>query len=166
MKTRKEFSAGGIVFRYVKTKNENVKSDLKNDSKFLILNSKFRREWLVCKHSLNKTWGFPKGLIGDEQKYELAETAAVREVREEGGVVARIIPNVSATTKYFYMWDGVRVVKTVTYFLMEYVSGDPKDHDFEMSEAKFVPENEVFHLLNHEEDRKAFKKICEQMKSS
>lgn len=153
MKTRKEFSAGGMVFRHLRIKNEEKK----------IPHFGPVREWLVCRNSQNMTWGFPKGLIGDKNKNEPAEEAALREVREEGGVVARIIPSVTVTTKYFYIWNGVRVDKTVIYFLMEYISGDPNDHDFEMSEVKFIPENEVVRLLDHEEDRKAFKKICHQM---
>ena len=68
----KEFSAGGIVFK--KRKAKSVKRKIEN-----IL-------WLVCQHSQHKGWGFPKGLIGDTDQNEKKEVAALREVKEEGGV--------------------------------------------------------------------------------
>ena len=112
MKTIHQTSAGGIVF----------KNNL----------------WLICQHSEHKGWVFPKGLVGDNDKNESMEKAALREVEEEGGIKAKIINDQPIKTQYSYTWNGDLIKKTVYYFLMEYVSGDPKDHDCEMSEAKFV----------------------------
>ena len=42
---------------------------------------------------------------------------------------------------------------------MEYLSGDPKDHDWEVSEAKFIPEDEVKKILTYKSDQEAFEKI-------
>jgi hypothetical protein len=44
---------------------------------------------------------------------------------------------------------------------MEYVSGDPKNHDWEMMDAKFVSENEVKKILTYKSDKEAFEKILE-----
>ena len=87
------------------------------------------------------------------------ETAAVSEVEEEGGVKAKIISNKPIITNYQYRWQGTLIKKTVYYFMMEYVSGDPKDHDFEMQEAKFVIEEEVKKTLTYKSDQEAFEKI-------
>ena len=143
MKTIKEISAGGIVFR----KSRKV-------------------EWLITQHSLNKSWGFPKGLIGDKEKNEPMESAALREVNEEGGVRAKIVHARHVVVKLSYQWKGsphgktsdeiILVHKTVYYYLMEYLSGDPNDHDWEMMDARFVSEEEVKKTLIYPSDKQAF----------
>ena len=139
MKTIHQTSAGGIVF----------KNNL----------------WLICQHSEHKGWVFPKGLVGDNDKNESMEKAALREVEEEGGIKAKIINDQPIKTQYSYTWNGDLIKKTVYYFLMEYVSGDPKDHDWEMSEAKFVNEDEVKKTLTYQSDKEAFEEILKIIKS-
>lgn len=152
MKTKFEVSAGGIVYK-----------------KFVIRNSQFVIKWLICQHSQHKGWVFPKGLIGDSTKNESMEAAALREVEEEGGVKAKIINSKPVMVRYSYQWNNsphggingekILVNKTVYYYLMEYISGDPKNHDWEMSEAKFVTEEEVKKTLTFKSDKEAFEKI-------
>ena len=137
MKHRTEISAGGIVF---KKEGEDVL-------------------WLVTKHSQYKAWSFPKGLIGDKVRNESKETAALREVAEEGGIKASIIHPEPVDVHYAYRFQEYLVTKTVYYFLMEYISGDPNDHDWEVSEAKFVKTEEVAGILNYQADKEAFEKI-------
>lgn len=137
MKIINQTSAGGIVF----------KGNL----------------WLICQHSQHKGWVFPKGFVGDVDKNETNETAALREVEEEGGVKAKIKDPKPIITKYEYRFEGVLYKKTVYYFLMEYVSGDPKDHDWEMSEAKFVGADEVKKTLTYLSDKEAFTKILQRL---
>lgn len=133
MKVVNQTSAGGIVYK----------------------NSK----WLISQHSQHKGWVFPKGLVGDEDKNETMEAAALREVEEEGGIKAKIVNDKPVKTQYAYQWEGKLIKKTVYYFLMEYISGDPKDHDWEMSEAKFATEEEVKKTLTYQSDIKAFEEI-------
>lgn len=139
MKTKTEISAGGIVYK-------------KEGDKLL---------WLVGQHSAHKGWVFPKGLVGDENKSETMESAALREVEEEGGIKAKIVNNSPTTIKYTYRWQNTLINKTVYYFLMEYVSGDPKNHDWEMNDAKFLTEKEVKKILTFQSDKEAFSKILE-----
>ncbi len=143
MKTKFEISAGGIVYK-------------KEGNKIL---------WLITQHSQHKGWVFPKGLIGDHAKDEPMEKAALREVKEEGGVTAKIITNKLIITNYQYVWEGILIKKTVYYFLMEYVSGDPKNHDWEMMDAKFVTEEEVTKILTYSSDKEAFEKILDILKA-
>jgi 8-oxo-dGTP pyrophosphatase MutT (NUDIX family) len=138
----REFSAGGIVFKKQKTKNKKQKTD--------------NLLWLVAQHSQHKGWVFPKGLIGDHKNGETSEETAVREVEEETGVKARIVGKVKNPATYFYTWQGEKRFKTVYYFLMEYVSGDIKNHDFEMSDVVWVPTDEVLDKLTYKSDKKAF----------
>ncbi len=137
MKHKTEISAGGIVYK--KKGDQTV--------------------WLVTQHSQHKGWGFPKGLIGDNSRDEKKEEAALREVKEEGGVMVKIIDPNPICVQYIYTLKDTTVHKTVYYFLMEYVSGDPKDHDWEMLDAKFLTEYEVIKILTFKSDKEAFEKI-------
>ena len=143
MEIKEEISAGGIVYK-------------KNKGKTL---------WLVCQHSQHKGWVFPKGLVGDHNPDETKETAALREVNEEGGVKTKIINSHPVITHYQYMWGGKLIKKTVYYYLMKYLSGNPKDHDWEMSEAKFVPQEKVQETLTYQSDKKAFSEILKLFSS-
>lgn len=136
MKIKYEISAGGIVF--------------KKNKKCL---------WLVVQHSQHKGWVFPKGLVGDKKINEKMEEAALREVEEEGGVKAKIVYKKPVKVNYMYRFNEYLIKKTVYYFLMEYITGDPKNHDWEVSEAKFLSPDEVKKTLTYTSDKKAFEKI-------
>ena len=132
---KREFSAGGIVF--------NNKGQV-----------------LVTQHSQNKHWSFPKGLIDPGQT---PEQAAVREVKEEGGIEAEISEKIGYN-KYVYTFEGEKIFKVVTYFLMKYVSGSPEDHDWEVSEANwYTPEN-ALKQLSFTQDKSLLKKALEMIK--
>ena len=64
-----EFSAGGIVFK-------------KEANKLFIL---------LAQQSYHHGWVFPKGLIGDNIMGEGKEETAIREVKEETGVIGKIL---------------------------------------------------------------------------
>ncbi len=146
MKIKKETSAGGIVYK-----------------KFEDPNSKFQVQWLVTQHSQHKGWVFPKGLIGDIHADEKMEEAALREVEEEGGVKARIVNPTPIKVSYSYEWNEMQIDKTVYYYLMEYVSGDPKNHDWEMCDAQFMSEDNVLNILTYPSDKEAFEEILGMM---
>ena len=129
---KREFSAGGIVFNN-------------------------HGQVLVTQHSQNKHWSFPKGLIDLGQTQE---QAAVREVKEEGGVEAEIIDKIGYN-KYVYTLNGEKIFKVVTYFLMKYKSGDPKDHDFEVSEAGWYEPEDALKQLTFSQDKSLLKKALD-----
>ena len=127
-----EESAGGIIF------------DKKDGDVFII----------VTQHSQHHGWVFPKGLIDkDEDK----KSTALREVKEEAGVEAKIIKELPPT-EYFYQFEGQKIKKKVTYFLMEYVSGDLSDHDWEMEDAQWIPLDKVEEKLSFKSDKEVFQK--------
>jgi 8-oxo-dGTP pyrophosphatase MutT (NUDIX family) len=51
--------------------------------------------------------------------------------------------------------EKVRVFKTVTFYLMEYVSGDPKEHDWEMADAGWFSYGQAMENLVFEGERQA-----------
>ena len=93
--------------------------------------------------------GLPKGhLDGNESP----EQAAAREVREEAGVEARLLDKLG-DVHYFYQRGGRRISKRVSFFLFEYVSGDPAQHDHEIEEARWVPLEEAAQTLTYKGER-------------
>jgi len=129
---KREFSAGGIVF---------------ND----------KGQVLVTQHSQNNHWSFPKGLIDEGQT---TEEAALREVKEEGGVKAEILGKVGYS-KYVYTLNNEKIFKIVTFFLMKYISGDPKDHDWEVSEANWYEIDKALEQLTFSHDKDLLKKALD-----
>jgi 8-oxo-dGTP pyrophosphatase MutT (NUDIX family) len=114
--TKREISAGGVVYRR------------DGDGIEVALASRRTRRGELA-------WGLAKGGIEDE---ESMEDAAVREVREETGLVAEIEASLGET-RYFYVWENVRIRKTVHFFLMRHTGGDIEDRDDEMEEIRWFP---------------------------
>jgi 8-oxo-dGTP pyrophosphatase MutT (NUDIX family) len=115
--TQKEVSAGGVVYR----RNDDGTIEI------LLASRRTRRGDLA--------WGLAKGGL---EAGETNEDAAIREVREETGIVAEIEGSLGET-KYFYVWEDVRIRKTVHFFLMRATGGDSDDRDDEMEEIRWFP---------------------------
>jgi 8-oxo-dGTP pyrophosphatase MutT (NUDIX family) len=115
--TQKEISAGGVVYRFAEDGTLEV-----------VLASRRTRRGALA-------WGLAKGGI---EEGETAEDAAVREVREETGIVAEIEESLG-DTKYMYVWEDVRIRKTVHFFLMRAMGGNTDDRDDEMEEVRWFP---------------------------
>jgi 8-oxo-dGTP pyrophosphatase MutT (NUDIX family) len=114
--TKREISAGGVVYR---------RDD--DEIEIVLASRRTRRGQLA--------WGLAKGGIeGDESM----EDAAIREVREETGLLAEIEASLGET-RYFYVWENVRIRKTVHFFLMRHTGGDVDDRDDEMEEIRWFP---------------------------
>ena len=59
-------------------------------------------------------------------------------MREETGVEARVVERLG-DVEYWYRRSGLRVFKTVGFYLCDYVSGDTADHDHEVDDARWMP---------------------------
>jgi 8-oxo-dGTP pyrophosphatase MutT (NUDIX family) len=116
MPWRTEVSAGGVVYR-------------RGDAgvEVALAARRTRRGQLA--------WGLPKGAI---ETGEEMEDAAVREVREETGLEAEIESSLG-DIRYFYVWEGTRIRKTVHFFLMRATGGDVSQHDREMEDVEWFP---------------------------
>ena len=90
------------------------------------------------------TWSLPKGT---PNAGETLEETALREVTEETGMVVRILAPVGPI-EYTFVQRGVRIHKTVHYFLMEAVGGDLADHDHEFDEVRWVELGEAEALMS------------------
>jgi 8-oxo-dGTP pyrophosphatase MutT (NUDIX family) len=108
-------------------------------------------------------WQLPKGLV---EKGENPEVTAVREAREEGGVTSEVVQHLE-TIEYWYVGlDGglrVRFHKRVHFYLLRYVSGDTKDHDWEVNEARWVPIEDAASQLTFDNERLVMKRAAESI---
>jgi 8-oxo-dGTP pyrophosphatase MutT (NUDIX family) len=140
VKTRREHSAGGVVIR---TSQEGVE--------IALASRRTRRGDLV--------WGLAKGLV---EPGENPEQAAVREVQEETGLEAEIVRPLGDIS-YWFVWDGERVRKTVSFFLMEAVGGDVAQHDHEMEEVRWFPLAEAVRAAAYKSERDVIKRAAEAL---
>jgi 8-oxo-dGTP diphosphatase len=138
--TKSQTSAGGVAFRQVGKKNEIVLISVGEE----------------------KRWQLPKGLVG---KGEDAEAAALREVREEGGVDAELLDLIDQIEYWYYSSSRgkrIRFHKFVHFYLMRYLSGDVDDHDDEVNEAAWFEFNKAVEILAFSNEKKIVEK-AEQM---
>ncbi len=114
-------------------------------------------EWLLINPAGTDRWQFPKGHIDPG---ESSKATAVREVAEECGVRASLIEKI-ADQKYFFHWDGAKIFKIVTFYLMKYAGGDTNNHDKEVRQAKFFPLKKALTKLTFKGDKEILKKAKE-----
>jgi 8-oxo-dGTP pyrophosphatase MutT (NUDIX family) len=111
--TSTEFSAGGVVVR---------------DGKCVVIVPARRAA------DGSRVLALPKG---HPENGESAAAAALREVREEAGVEACLVEKLG-DVRYWYTRDGRRIAKVVSFFLLEYLSGEVSDHDREVEDARWL----------------------------
>jgi mutator protein MutT len=131
-KVKREFSAGGVVFR---REPEGVL-------------------WLVVKPKGSEQWRFPKGKI---EKGEDSAQAALREVKEEGGVEVRILKKID-NIKYFFVQKRQRIFKTVTFYLMEYIQEAQGGFCWETEEIAWLPFEEAKEKLAFKNEKEVLEK--------
>lgn len=75
---------------------------------------------------------------------ETVQEAALREVLEETGFIARISqPEVSASVQHTKRHRKKTILKIVQYFLVEVVGGSPTDHHYEVTEVLLLGRSEA-----------------------
>lgn len=123
-----EFSAGGVVIR--------------GDQVMVVVPTRRGPDG-------QRALALPKG---HPEPGETAVAAAIREVREEAGVTGRLVESLG-TIEYSYERRGRMVPKRVEFFLFDYESGDPKDHDHEIEEARWMSLPDAVAGLTYEGER-------------
>ena len=143
---KREFSAGGVLVR------------------------RLRGRWVMAAiRPAGKPaglWALPKGRI---DAGESGEATALREVEEETGARGRSLGKLG-DVKYWFNWDGERIFKVVSFFLVRYEGGRlgdlPEEFRHEVAEARWLPLEEAPTLLAYagERDmaRKAAARLAEQ----
>lgn len=137
-----EFSAGGVVYK-------------QTPNTILIL---------LGQHSQHHGWVFPKGLIGDQIENESKEETALREVKEETGMEAKILEPLSPVT-YWYQFNGEKRKKTVYYYLMLYLGGNSEKRDMELEHVEWLPIDAVEKRLTYPSDRKVWQEAKKRIQN-
>ena len=113
-----------------------------------------------------RRWQLPKGLVDPGEK---PEATAVREAREEAGVDTKITAHIE-TIEYWFagLERGIRVRfhKHVHFYLLEYLSGDTRDHDAEVNEARWVPIDDAAGQLAFEGERRVIERAKIMLQST
>ena len=112
-----------------------------------------------------RRWQLPKGLV---DAGETPEITALREVREEAGIVTELLQKIE-TIEYWYVGDKgkqrVRFHKFVHFFLLRYIAGQVSDHDWEVNEARWVPTDQAREILLYISERQVLEKAVEMIKA-
>ena len=107
-------------------------------------------------------WSLPKGHI---EVGETAEQAAVREVKEETGIIGRVVAPLG-TIDFWFVAEDRRVHKTVHHFLLRALGGELGDDDVEVAEVAWVPLGELESRLAYADERRLVRRATELLADS
>jgi 8-oxo-dGTP pyrophosphatase MutT (NUDIX family) len=139
---RREFSAGGVVIRRI------------------------RGAWhlaAIRPGGRKNVWALPKGLVGEG---EAPADTALREVTEETGVRGRLVEKLG-DVRYVYFWEGERVFKIVSFYLVRYSSGRlgdiPEEYRHEVAETRWLVLEDAPRLLAYKGEKEMAAKALQRI---
>jgi 8-oxo-dGTP pyrophosphatase MutT (NUDIX family) len=142
---KREFSAGGVLVRR-----------LRGRWVFAAIRPAGKKPGL---------WALPKGQIDPNERP--AETA-VREAAEETGAQGRVVEKLG-DVRYVYTWDGERIFKVVSFYLLRYSRGRlgelPPETAHEVDEVRWLPLEEGPRLLAYGGEREMATKAVEAVRA-
>ena len=164
----REISAGGVVVRQISGVWHVALIEPQRSEPHEEIPAPSTRPKKVTRRRSSAVLALPKGLVDSGEK---PQAAAVREVLEETGVTAEPVTKL-ADNKYIYVrkWsDGERVFKIVSFYLMNYVSGEidnlASDMRIEVKRALWVPLADAPRQLAYGNERKMVRQALEYLES-
>src|SRR3954453_10626434 len=98
-------------------------------------------------------WALPKGRIDPGER---GEATALREVAEETGACGHSLGKLG-DIRYWFNWEGERIFKVVSFFLVRYSGGRlgdiPPAFRHEVAEARWLPLEDAPRLLAYGGER-------------
>jgi 8-oxo-dGTP pyrophosphatase MutT (NUDIX family) len=142
---KREFSAGGVLVRR-----------LRGRWVFAAIRPAGKKPGL---------WALPKGLIDPSER---PEQTAVREAAEETGAQGRVVEKLG-DVRYVYTWDGERIFKVVSIYLLRYSRGRlgelPPETAYEVDEVRWLPLEDGPRLLAYGGEREMAGKAVEAVRA-
>lgn len=120
---------------------------------------------LICHRNRGggKDWCLPKGHI---EQGETIEQTAVREVREETGILGTVVAKLGEIN-YSFRVENKRIKKTVHHYLLRETSGllsAEGDPTGEVLEVRWFSLEELVEVLAHENEKKMAQKALELLR--
>ena len=142
---KREFSAGGVLVRR-----------LRGRWVFAAIRPAGKKPGL---------WALPKGQIDESER---PEETAVREAAEETGAHGRVVEKLG-DVRYVYTWDGERIFKVVSFYLLRYSRGGlgelPAETAHEVDEVRWLPLEDAPRLLAYGGEREMAAKAVESVRA-
>jgi 8-oxo-dGTP pyrophosphatase MutT (NUDIX family) len=108
-------------------------------------------------------WALPKGRLDEGER---PEETALREVAEETGAHGRSLGKLG-DVRYVYTWEGERIFKVVSFFLVRYAGGRlgdlPEAHRHEVAEVRWLPLEDAPGLLAYGGERDMARKALARL---
>jgi 8-oxo-dGTP pyrophosphatase MutT (NUDIX family) len=108
-------------------------------------------------------WALPKGRIDPG---ETGEVTALREVTEETGAHGHSLGKLG-DVKYWFNWEGERIFKVVSFFLIRYEGGRlgdiPEAFRHEVDEVRWLPLSDAPRLLAYGGEREMARKALVEL---
>lgn len=115
------------------------------------------RAVLIARHDRRGrlVWSLPKGHL---EEGETPQEAALREVKEETGIVGRVVAPLGVIDFWFMAGDR-RIHKTVHHYLMEASGGELSDADAEVEEVAWVDLDDLRSRLAYADERRLLDRL-------
>ena len=109
-------------------------------------------------------WGLPKGHL---EAGERPREAAIREVREETGLVGDVVEKLGVITYWFSGPEPhTRHFKTVHFYWLRYVSGRTSAHDDEVEDAVWLPLEEAIGRVAYANEKRILRKVRAKLRGN
>ncbi|MEN3015349.1 MAG: NUDIX hydrolase [bacterium] len=133
-KSKKIISAGGIIF-------------WKNGNQTMVC---------IVKRKGRDIWIFPRGRI---EQNESMEHAVIREVREETGIISKVIRKIGVVNySYYSSHEKVFYDKEVHFYLLKISKNEKFIPNQEIQEMKWVTVEEAYNMLSYPEEKELLSK--------
>lgn len=116
---------------------------------------------VICGRTSDGVWGLPKGT---PEAGESLEETALREVREETGLEARIVDKVGVV-EYWFAREGTRYHKWVHHYLLEATGGDTRNHDVEYDRVEWRDSRAALRRLTFKNEADMLAKALKMIES-